>query len=175
MIDLIDKFILPAAASLLPAGMDTPEARAMLLAVGLQETRFTDRVQRTPGSLRQWWVGGPARSFWQFEQGGLRGLAGHPDSGPLLRAALSALCYQADTSVADLHGLIAENDVLAAVCGRLLLRTDPKPLPIQSAGPESSWRCYERNWRPGKPRRETWDACHAEAWRRVRPAAPKAA
>ncbi len=50
--------ITPALA-LLPATMDTPAARVMLLAIGLQEGRFMHRRQ----------IGGPARGFWQFEKG----------------------------------------------------------------------------------------------------------
>lgn len=46
--------------------MDSTEARVMLLAIGLQESRFINRfqiVQGKPGAK------GPARGFWQFEQG----------------------------------------------------------------------------------------------------------
>ena len=35
-------------------------ADVLLLAIGLQESRFEHRQQ----------IGGPARSFWQFERGG---------------------------------------------------------------------------------------------------------
>ncbi|MCV6902125.1 MAG: hypothetical protein NTT76_05400, partial [Achromobacter xylosoxidans] len=55
---IIDTGISPALA-LLPAGMDTQAAHVMLLAIGLQESRFTHRQQ----------IGGPARGFWQFEKG----------------------------------------------------------------------------------------------------------
>ena len=48
--------ILDPAAKLLP-GMDSAKARVMLLAIGLQESRFEHRRQ----------IGGPARGFWQFE------------------------------------------------------------------------------------------------------------
>ena len=47
------------ALALLPAAMNTPQARCMLLAIGLQESRFVHRRQ----------IGGPARGFWQFERG----------------------------------------------------------------------------------------------------------
>ena len=34
MIDTLKSYVIPAALSLLPAKMDTPEARAMLVAIG---------------------------------------------------------------------------------------------------------------------------------------------
>src|SRR5690606_27518522 len=56
---------------LLPSRMDTPKARLMLLAIGLQESRFDHRRQ----------IGGPARGLWQFERGGgVRGVLRHPSS-----------------------------------------------------------------------------------------------
>lgn len=174
MTDTIDKFILPAAFALLPVGMNSPQARAMLLAIGLQETKFKDRVQRVPGSLRSWWSGGPARSFWQFEQGGLGGVLASDQAGHL-RRALTSLAYAPDMPVGELHGVIAHNDVVAAVCARLLLRTDPRPLPSFPAGAEPAWQCYVRNWRPGKPHRETWAANWRDAWRRVNPTLASAA
>nr|WP_316904517.1 hypothetical protein [Ralstonia mannitolilytica] len=56
--DVVKTAIEPALA-ILPSAMDTREARVMLLAIGLQESRFMLRRQ----------VGGPARGFWQFEEG----------------------------------------------------------------------------------------------------------
>ncbi len=48
---------------------DTPEGRLMLLAIGLQESRFEHRRQLGNG---------PARGFWQFEAGGgVKGVMTH--------------------------------------------------------------------------------------------------
>ncbi len=58
-LDQITDHALRPAMALLPARMDTSEARCMLLAIGLQESRFVHRRQ----------IGGPARGFWQFERG----------------------------------------------------------------------------------------------------------
>ena len=61
----------------LPAKMDTAQARVMLYAIGLQESRFTHRYQvlNTPGAK------GPARGFWQFEKGGgCKGVVNHDAS-----------------------------------------------------------------------------------------------
>lgn len=163
LINTVERFILPAAYALLPSRMQTPEATAMLLAIGLQESRFEHRTQVVnPG------VEPPARGFWQFEAGGgVRGVLTHPASRHYLQTALRLLSYSPDTDTKTLHRLITDNDVLAAVCARLLLWTDYRPIPGQFAGAEAAWQCYIRNWRPGKPHRETWDAFHAEAWTRV--------
>src|SRR2546421_230426 len=71
----------------------------------------------------------PARRFWQFEKGGVEGVRSHPVSGPLLRAALPALGYAGSSDSVWVHGSIAHNDVLAAVCARLLLKPTPGPCP----------------------------------------------
>ena len=55
------------ALKLLPDKMDSKEARVMMLAIGLQESRLTYRVQvsQLMPSMK-----GPARGLWQFERGG---------------------------------------------------------------------------------------------------------
>lgn len=170
MIEVVQHHILPAAYSLLPAKMNTVAATAQLLAIGLQETKFRDRVQVTNGPrLRQWWVGGPARSLWQLEAGGgCAEVLTRASTRGHLHAALTTLAYDPEkVDAAYLHGLIAHNDILAAVCARLLLWADSKPLPSFEDGAEAGWQCYTRNWRPGKPHRNTWDSYHAEGWRRA--------
>ena len=59
--------VIPAALALLPPQMDTQEARAMLIAIALQESRLTYRKQ----------IGGPARGLHQFETGGVRAVLRH--------------------------------------------------------------------------------------------------
>lgn len=61
-----DAAITPALA-LLPGRMDTPEARVVLLSIGLQESLFEHRRQLVGKPPRPV---GPAKSFWQAEQGG---------------------------------------------------------------------------------------------------------
>lgn len=53
--------IIEPALLLLPAKMESPQAVVMLLAIGLQESRFAYRRQMRNG---------PAKSFWQAEQSG---------------------------------------------------------------------------------------------------------
>jgi hypothetical protein len=141
---------LPAAAALLPPQMDTPAARVMLLAIGLQESRFEHRRQLG---------GGPARGFWQFEKGGgVAGVLAHPASRGRATAVCMALCYP--DSVPVVYDALADNDVLAAAFARLLLWTLPAPL-ATTAG--DGWRQYLEAWRPGMPRPATWAASYQTA------------
>jgi hypothetical protein len=150
-LDVITRTAIDPALARLPARMDTPEARVMLLAIGLQESRFLHRRQ----------IGGPARGFWQFEQGGgVRGVLAHPAS----RDAARLVCAARGVAPAAeaVHPVLETDDVLACAFARLLLWTDAKPLP--SAGDSSgAWSLYLRTWRPGKPHPQTWPALHAQA------------
>jgi hypothetical protein len=60
------------------------------------------------------------------------------------------------------HARLEDDDILAAVFARLPLWADRRPLPTLDASHDEAWECYVRNWRPGKPRRETWDEFHAQ-------------
>ena len=159
MIQLIHAHILPAALSLLPPEMDSPNARALLLAIGLQESRFQHRRQ----------IGGPARGAWQFEYGGgILGVRTHPATDGHLSAALNKLCYAPDASQEALYKAIEHNDVLAAVMARLLLWTLPDALP----GPQDAGKGYSQYlqaWRPGKPHSFTWPDNYRQAWDLVIP------
>lgn len=154
--DVISTAVAPALA-ILPQQMDTPEARVMLLTMGLQESRFTWRQQMG---------GGPARGFWQCElgtqqsRGGVWGFYLHPAS----RYWLSVLCKARGVSfdAVSIYNTLANDDVLAAGVARLGLFTDPKPLPAIT-DVIGSWNLYQRVWRPGKPRPDTWPDYHAQA------------
>jgi hypothetical protein len=140
--------VIPAALKFLPAKLDSFEARALLVAIGMQESRFLHRRQ----------VGGPARGFWQFENGGgVHGVLTHAATKPLITPVLDALQYQPG----DCYYAIEHNDTLAAVFARLLLFSHPKPLPDEAS---AAWRYYLDIWRPGKPHAETWAPFFAEAW-----------
>lgn len=144
------------ALLLLPAKMTSPQAEAMLLAIGLQESRFEHRRQ----------IGGPARGFWQFERGGgVRGVLRHK-----LTTGMSAVIC-ADRGIQpneqDVWVAIERDDILAAAFARLLLYTDPAALPALGECAQA-WDYYLRTWRPGKPHRRTWDALYAQALESVR-------
>lgn len=151
ILDAIDQ-----ALALLPRAMTTDRARVMLLAIGLQESRFTARRQIVNGKPI-----GPAKGFWQFERGGgCKGVVEHSAS----RYWMHQVCQKRGVpfnATAIWHALETD-DVLAAAAARLLLFTDPKTLPaVDDAG--GAWNLYVRTWRPGKPHRKTWDALHAQA------------
>jgi hypothetical protein len=142
--------IFDQAFKLLPH-MDSAKARMMMLAIGLQESRLEHRRQ----------IGGPARGLWQFEQGG--GVLG------VLRHKASAydavkICHArgVGSSTKEVYNRLEHDDVLACCFARLLLWTDPKPLPM-IGDVEGSWEYYLRTWRPGKPHRHTWDALYERA------------
>lgn len=163
MIAVAHHYIMPAAFSLLPAAMDTPAARAMLLTIGLQESRFLHRRQTNFG---------PARGFWQFERnGGVRGVVNHELTRGYLNGALRSLRYhelveRKPNQTATLHQAIEHNDVLACVFARLLLWTVPGALPTRDNA-AAGWSQYLDGWRPGTPHRSTWDKMFEEGWARV--------
>jgi hypothetical protein len=144
---------IPGAYALLPPVMASKEATAMLIAIGLQESKCCARFQRK----------GPARGFWQFEEGGgVKGVLTHHSTKEHASVVLNALSY-APATTTEVYVAIAHNDVLAAAFARLLLWSDPSALPQQD-DVVGSWRLYLRTWRPGKPHPETWNTHYTAAW-----------
>ena len=142
--------IIGPAAALLPS-MDSPKARMMLLAIGLQESRFEHRRQ----------IGGPARGFWQFESGGgVRGVLTHKASA--YDAAKICHARGVGSSTKEVYERLENDDIMACCFARLLLLTDPRSLPM-IGDVDGAWDYYERNWRPGKPHPETWPALYEQA------------
>jgi len=148
--DVSVMYIIPALR-LLPPKMDSDEAIVMLLTIGLQESRFRYRTQ----------IGGPARSYWQFERGGgVRGVVSHHASAGYIGQVAERLDYELTTDT--LHNAMAYDGVLAACMARLLLWTDPYPLPVID-DTDGAWDLYLRVWRPGKPHPDTWRDLHRQA------------
>ena len=145
------EFSIEPALALLPAKMTSDKARVMLLAIALQESRLTHRKQ----------IGGPAKSFLQFESGGgVRGVMSHSASSTPAQIFCQSLSVPFDR-----HAIFQSmefNDVLAFGLGRLLLYTDPKSLP-EIGDAQGAWDLYQRVWRPGKPHRQTWDEMYKTA------------
>lgn len=159
------------ALLLLPPKFDSLKARVMMLATGLQESRFEFRYQiaspmaRMLANMRGVVAKGPARGFWQFEQGGgVKGVMRHPATRDLLRA----LCIDRGCPFdqATIWARLETDDVLAAGLARLLLWADSRPLP-ELGDVDGAWDCYARNWRPGRPHPETWPALYAQAMEEV--------
>lgn len=132
------------ALDLLPARMDTPAARVMLLAIGMQESRLVHRRQ----------IKGPARGLWQFEKGGgVKGVLTHSASAP--HANMICAVRGVEPTQESVYRALEHDDILAAAFARLLMWTDTKPLPTEK---NDAWDFYAyRTWRPGKPHRQTWD------------------
>lgn len=142
--------ILPAANYLLPDKMHSERADLLLLGIGFQESRFLYRKQ----------IGGPARGLWEFELTGIQGVLQHMASREHILRVLKVLSY--DFTPASSFEAIMHNDILAAVYARLLLWTDPRPIPAET-DIEGLWNYYLNIWRPGKPRRATWDVSYHQA------------
>lgn len=147
------------AMALLPMSFDGTKARLMLYSIGLQESKFEHRWQivdaNDPAKM------GPARSFWQMERGGgVAGVLGHDATAAFARKVCTA--RQVEPEAGAVWTRMAIDDVLGAAFARLLLYTDPRPLPDIGAG-EAAWQYYLRNWRPGKPHPEEWPANYANA------------
>lgn len=151
------------AMCLLPAKMRSREAEVMLVAIGLQESRFKYRRQLVGKPAQPI---GPAKSFWQAEQGGgmIHGVRRHALTAKTAAALIEARRVAPnDRAVWD---AVENDDVLAAGLARLLLWTDHKPLP-RIGDADGAWALYLRTWRPGKPHPETWPALYADAVRAV--------
>lgn len=155
MLEHLYAYTLPAAYSLLPPAMASPEASALLLAIVLQES----------GALHRRQVNGPARSFAQFEATGLLGVVTHHASRTHFAEALRILRYPVDLapSPTGLLRVVEHNDTIALVAGRLLLWTLPDALPGPDE-PTEAWGQYLDAWRPGKPFPDTWAAHYRRAW-----------
>lgn len=140
------------ALKLLPASMDSERARVMLCAIVLQESRAIHRRQLGNG---------PARGLGQFEEGGgVVGVMTHPASRKFAMQVCEA--RQVPFKSNAIWRTLETDDVLALAFCRLLLYTDPRPLPGLSQV-DAAWRYYVENWRPGKPHRSTWNLLHFEA------------
>lgn len=130
---------------LLPLKMDSPFARINQAAIGQQESGYL--VRRQYGN-------GPARGYWQFEEGGgVKGVMEHKATAELARSVCHA------RSVPFVRRAVWEaletDDVLAAAFCRLLMWTDSGKLPTTEA---DGWAMYARTWRPGRPHPDKWPA-----------------
>ena len=146
-----ERVIAQTYREVLPGKFRSTAADVLLLAIGLQESRFEHRQQ----------IGGPARSFWQFERGG--GVAGVLRHEATAKHAHAVCVLRGIPPTAEsVYARMLDDDLLGCAFARLLLYSDPRELPPAGAV-EDSWDTYIRNWRPGKPHRKTWDALYLRA------------
>lgn len=130
---------------LLPLKMDSPFARVNQAAIGQQESGYL--VRRQYGN-------GPARGYWQFEEGGgVKGVMEHKSTAELARS----VCHARGVPFVRraVWEALETDDVLAAAFCRLLMWTDSGKLPTNEA---DGWAMYARTWRPGKPHPDKWPA-----------------
>lgn len=124
----------------------------VLLAIAGQESNWSSRAQISAGG-----VVGPARSFWQGEKtGGLILVATSPNASLTIREKAAKLCVAAsvDIKAETIWRAIEGHDGLAYGLARLLLYSDPDPIPTTE---EAAWQCYaKRLWKPGAPKKDKW-------------------
>jgi len=153
MLQHVFAFTVPAAYALLTREMASPEATAMLLAVGTQESRFEFRRQ----------IHGPAGGFWQFEVGGVQAVLNHhATQAPIVRV-LQMLKYEPTIDGELIQPVLEDNDVLACCFARCLLWASP----LRLGGPQEArqaWDLYLSCWRPGKPHVDSWADAYTDAW-----------
>jgi hypothetical protein len=147
---ILQQFILPGLR-LLPEKMDTPDARVLIVTIGLRESRFQDRFQVPRG---------PGRSFWQFEQIAIKHVLSHASTAALAHHVCKNLRIKPATT--SCYSAIAYNDALAGSFARLNLWAYPAPLP-RLGQPDEAWSYYVRVWKPGIPRPEAWDNLYGQA------------
>lgn len=139
--------VLRPAMELLPEHLNKASARRVITTICLQESAFDTSMgsrwqvvdRRRPD------VKGPARGLPQFELGGgVAGVYKHSTTHELARL----LCHARDVrfDIKDMYYAMDRDDLFAVAMARLLLLTDPKPMPITE---DMAWGCYLWNWRPG--------------------------
>lgn len=148
--DALAHIVVPAL-KMLPAQMDTDRARVLLLAIAGQESNLAHRFQVVAGRPG---VKGPARSLWQAELGGgYAGVLRHEATAEMARTVCELRGVQ--PTPMGVWTAIESDDELACVFARLLLWTDPKPLP-DVGDITGAWMTYLRVWKPGKPHISRW-------------------
>lgn len=161
--EFVQQIITPGAAwAEQVAGLTSSiAARRLLLAIAIQESGLIHRYQVLASGAP-----GPARSWWQGEQtGGMIRVVTSPSVSQAIRSRGVALCQAASVrpEAAAIWRAIEGHDLLAYGLARLLLLSDPQPIPETEA---AAWACYaDRLWRPGKPHRDRWVTSWAQAVR----------
>lgn len=122
----------------------TMEAARFMLAIALTESgpQLNARYQGSPSTSP-----GPARSFWQMEQGGgVHGVLQHSGTSTLAKNICN-VCTVVASDAAVWRALEGHDD-LAVAFARLLITTTPKALPKNA---DEGLQQYLDLWRPGKP------------------------
>jgi hypothetical protein len=157
LIEVINPTLALLEADGIPA---TDRARAVLYAIGLQESILQHRRQLVGSPPKPT---GPATGLWQFERGGgVVGVLNHRATSAIARKYAQERVGSIDSR--EVWAALERDDTLACIFARLLLWTDPLSLPEAVPATQGiAWDYYIRNWRPGKPHRQTW----AGYWRQA--------
>lgn len=156
--------VLPQAYALLPnkPAISSPAASILLLATGLQESKFEHRRQmiKKDGRLQPL---GPAAGFWQFEDGKMGGIV-HVMTMASTKADAERICRARGVPFNSkaIWEAFQHDDVLAACFARLNYWTRPEATPAPG-NPQKAWDMYVKTWHPGQPHRETWDGYYSQA------------
>lgn len=148
-LDLLTHTIRPVLAEMaardrVPDGLRTQKH---LLAICGQETDFMWTRQVLRGNRP-----GPATGRWQFERGGgVAGVMTHARTEPVARRWCERQGVPFERGA--VWEALENDDALACAFARLLLWSDPRPLP---ADQDAAWEYYRRNWKPGKPHPQDW-------------------
>jgi hypothetical protein len=148
--------------SLLPPHMDTRAARAMLIAICLQESQLRHRRQGNDG---------PARGYPQFETGGVHAVFNSARTDEL--AVTVCLALDVPPRIDAIHTAMEWCDPLAVCFARLLLWTLPQRLARQDE-PDRAFLDYLKAWQPRDwkkglkfPRYKEWGSHYTVAWATV--------
>jgi hypothetical protein len=164
--ELLLKTAIIPALSLLDPKLDAPAARAMLIAIALQETGLRARRQMLE-ARDHWWESKPGKGhgFWQFERdGGVRGVLRHAAASAIVLPVIDAMLYPRDPYA--VHEALIHNDILACVLARALLYSVPDAMPRPNEA-DKGWSIYLKAWRPGKAHPEAWPENYRIAWEAV--------
>lgn len=152
--DFNTQILVPALAFIranLKAIPASVEEHTMLLAIAGVESAWSQRTQQPVAY---------AHSFWQWERGGVLGLMRDDETSK----QVAVLCGMAGVPFQStgIWNYMAkpEADNFSAAMSRLLLWTDPSPLPKTM---DDGFDYYVRNWRPGKPYEPRWAAVWSQA------------
>lgn len=159
MIEHILRTVQPAAFELLPESFRSIEAKAFLLAVGLQSSRFLQRRKLTASGCR---------GFWHLERRHVEEVLRFSNARFALVAAAEQLRYPILMMERDeVLGALEHNDVLGLAAARCLLCTSKEGLPgADEAG--LAWGLYMRLWAPsGSPKAADWPELYFDAWARA--------
>lgn len=124
----------------------------MIGAIGDQESGWASRDQLevqngrlVPGAI------GPATGYGQFEKNGaVAGVMTHPASKAIAAWFIERAGLPFDKDAVWRSFVTVGGDELHMVFMRLLLLTDPQPIPAPDfASEETAFQYYLRNWRPG--------------------------